>query len=216
MPEAPPLNRQEAPLPDRLVTAPETPPLPLRRQGRKLALTALTISLLALGASGAVAVLLYRLAGSDHGSTPPQRPPSVAAAAATGLPVTYAKEPLNIRIGCAALVYLDLDEPRAGAAQQTSDLRYDSKCGNNPARLSLGPGAASGAGVATANLDADDCRRAIRNGPLEPGAQVPVKKGSAICVLTAAQPAKLVLVEITDVGPTGTAGLRATSWLARD
>ncbi|WP_436527855.1 hypothetical protein [Actinoplanes sp. HUAS TT8] len=129
--------------------------------------------------------------------------------------MTYAKEALDIRIGCSALVYLDLDEPRAGAAQQVSDLRYDSKCGSTPARLSLGPGAAAGSSVATADLDADDCQRAIRNGPLGPGAEVPVRKGSAMCVLTAAQPAKLVLVEITDVGATGTAGLRATSWLAR-
>ncbi|WP_344819483.1 hypothetical protein [Actinoplanes cyaneus] len=224
----PPLTPPAAAPPDRDAGQPATPPLPParsvdepapatpRKQGRKLALTALAISLLALAGSGAVAVLLYRLNGSDPGSTAPQRPQSVAAQATTGLPVTYAKEPLDIRIGCAALVYLDLDEPRAGAAQQTSDLRYDSKCGNNPAQLSLGPGATSGAGVATADLNADDCRRAIRNGPLGPGAQVPVKKGSAICVLTAAQPAKLVLVEITDVGATGTAGLRATSWLARD
>lgn len=189
-----------------------------RPPGRKLALTALTISLVALAASGAIAVLFYRLGGgapTAH-SAVPQRSEPVAMATATGLPVTYAKEALDIRIGCAAVVFLDLDEPRAGAAQQLSDLRYDSKCGNNPPRLSLGPGATSGASVATSNLDADDCQRAIRNGPLGPGAEVPVKRGSALCVLTAAQPAKLVLVEITDVGPTGTAGLRATSWLARD
>ncbi|MFI1992752.1 hypothetical protein [Actinoplanes sp. NPDC020271] len=197
-------------------SGPPAPPHPPVRPGRKLALTALTVSLLALASSGAVAVLLYRLSGTGRDGAAPQRPQSVAAEATTGLPVTYAKEALNIRIGCAALVYLDLDEPRAGAPQQLSDLRYDSKCGNNPAQLSLGPGAVSGAGVPTADLDADDCQRAIRNGPLGPGAEVPVKKGTAICVLTAAQPAKLVLVEITDVGATGTAGLRATSWLARD
>ncbi|WP_221323279.1 hypothetical protein [Actinoplanes sp. L3-i22] len=220
--------------------------------GRKLALTALTISLLALGGTGAVAFLVYRPGadmghrlsadpagrqGAEAGAQPgadgagqpvggsgdargagsqePQRPRSAGAKATTGLPVTYAKEALDIRVGCAAIAYLDLDEPRAGSAQQVADLRYDSKCGNVPARLSLGPGAAAGSSVPTANLDADDCQRSIRNGPLGPGAEVPVKKGSALCVLTASDPAKLVLVEITEVGPTGTAGLRATSWLAR-
>jgi hypothetical protein len=180
--------------------------------GRKLAVTALTISLLALGGTGAVAYLVYRL-----GAEPPEpaRPRPVAAEATTGLPVTYAKEALDIRVGCAAIAYLDLDEPRAGSSQQVADLRYDSKCGSVPARLSLGPGATAGSSVPTANLDADDCQRSIRNGPLGPGAEVPVRKGSALCVLTASDPAKLVLVEITDVGPTGTAGLRATSWLAR-
>ena len=39
-----------------------------------------------------------------------------------------------------------------------------------------------------------------------------VVHGTAICVLTAAAPAELVLVEIIDVGGSGTAGLRATSW----
>ncbi|GIF03480.1 hypothetical protein [Actinoplanes siamensis] len=172
--------------------------------GRKLALTALVISLLALGASGVAGFLLYRLR-----STPPSRP----AEADAGRPVTYAKEALDIRIGCSALVYLDLDEPRAGVSGQVADLRYDSKCGAVPARLSLAAGATAGSSAPNANLDAEGCLRAIRTGPLGPGAEVAVKKGAALCVLTAAEPAKLVLVEITDVGVTGTAGLRATSWL---
>jgi hypothetical protein len=183
---------------------PATPKPP----GRKLALAALAISLLALAASGAAGYLLYR-----RDPAPPPRLEPVAARAATGLPVTYAKEALDVRIGCAALVYLDLDEPRARAAQQVADLRYDSKCGTIPARLSLGAGAAAGSSLPNANLDANGCQRAIRTRPLGPGAQVAIRKGAALCVLTAGTPRKLVLVEITDVGAAGTAGLRATSWL---
>ena len=41
---------------------------------------------------------------------------------------------------------------------------------------------------------------------------VEVRKGVVLCVLTAGRPAEMVLVEITDVGTTGTAGMRATSW----
>jgi hypothetical protein len=37
-------------------------------------------------------------------------------------------------------------------------------------------------------------------------------KGAVLCVQTAGAPARMVLVEITEVGRTGTAGMRATSW----
>jgi hypothetical protein len=50
-------------------------------------------------------------------------------------------------------------------------------------------------------------------------AVVPVEKGTVMCVLTSAVEAedrgdrpRMVLVEVTDVGEDGTAGLRATSW----
>jgi hypothetical protein len=39
-----------------------------------------------------------------------------------------------------------------------------------------------------------------------------VRKGTVLCVLTAGTPAVLTLLEVTDVGRTGTAGMRATSW----
>jgi hypothetical protein len=172
---------------------------------------ALTISLLTLAASGAAGYLLYRRDPTRPPPPPPLEP--VAARTTTGLPVTYAKEALDIRIGCAALVYLDLDEPRARVAQPVADLRYDSRCGAIPARLSLGAGAVAGSSTPNANLDAKGCQRAIRTRPLGPGAQVAIRKGAALCVLTAGTPHKLVLVEITRVGAAGTAGLRATSWL---
>jgi hypothetical protein len=184
---------------------------PAGNTGRKLAFSALVISLLALVGSGAVGLLVYRLIGAS--TALPQAQP-VVVGSATGLPVTYAKEALNVRIGCAALVYLDLDEPRAGVGEQVADLRYDSRCGNAPARLTLAVGAVAGSSVPDGNVNASGCLRAIRTGPLGPGVEVEVKKGAALCVLTAAEPAKLVLVEITDVGATGVAGLRATSWLA--
>ena len=45
-----------------------------------------------------------------------------------------------------------------------------------------------------------------------PSQTVEVKKGAVLCVLTAATPASMALVEVTDVGQTGTAAMRATSW----
>jgi hypothetical protein len=109
-------------------------------------------------------------------------------------------------------MFLDLDEPRANAGENGSDLRYDSRCGDQPPSLTLGPGATAGAQVASGDIDAAGCGEAIRTSPLGPGASVQVRKGAALCVLTAADPPDMVLVEVTDVGQTGIAGMRATSW----
>lgn len=127
-------------------------------------------------------------------------------------PVSYAKEPLRLDLACATWIHLDLDEPRADVAETVADLRYESRCGTEPPKLTLGAGAAAGSRQVSADTDAAGCDRAIRTSPLGRGLQVEVKKGAALCVLTAADPAELVLVEIIDVGGSGTAGLRATSW----
>ncbi|MFI5892830.1 hypothetical protein ACIA5D_22235 [Actinoplanes sp. NPDC051513] len=129
-----------------------------------------------------------------------------------GFSVTYAREPLRVQVGCSAVLFVDLDEPRANADEQVSDLRYDSRCGQDVPRLTLGPGAAAGAQVKDSDTDADGCQRAIRTTPIGPGGGVQVRKGAVLCVLTAAIPPSMSLVEITDVGTTGTAGMRATSW----
>lgn len=137
----------------------------------------------------------------------------------TGYTVSYAAQPLLVQVGCAAVMYLDLDEPRADAGQQQSDLRYDSRCGTDRPTLTLAPGAEA-AGLATGpDTDAAGCADAIRTSPLGVAATVPVAKGTVLCVLTSAVEAedrgdrpRMVLVEVTDVGENGTAGLRATSW----
>ncbi|WP_433365663.1 hypothetical protein ACQPZX_36265 [Actinoplanes sp. CA-142083] len=142
--------------------------------------------------------------------------PAVAGATAppttTGFSVTYAQEPLRVQVGCSAVLFVDLDEPRANADEKLSDLRYDSRCGQDVPRLTLGPGAAAGAQVKDSDTDAVGCQQAIRTTPIGPGGGVQVRKGAVLCVLTAAIPASISLVEITDVGTTGTAGMRATSW----
>ncbi|MEV4349593.1 hypothetical protein AB0J83_34460 [Actinoplanes sp. NPDC049596] len=140
------------------------------------------------------------------------RPASAPAPTGEGFDVTYAQEPLKVQVGCSAVIFLDLDEPRADADEKTSDLRYDSRCGTGVPNLTLGPGARAGAQVPGSDTDAAGCDRAIRTAPLGPGAAVPVRKGTVLCVLTAGAPAKMALVEITEVGTTGTAGMRATSW----
>ncbi|MEU4426844.1 hypothetical protein AB0F81_40005 [Actinoplanes sp. NPDC024001] len=194
---------------------------PSKRRGRSAVVLAVLLSLLALLASAGAGMLSWRAfetarsahdrssqtapgTQDDHAASRPAQPEEY--------PVSYAKEPLHVQVGCAAVLFLDLDEPRADADEKVADLRYDSRCGDEPPRLSLGAGAAAGSQGSSSDLDAPGCQRAIRTSPLGPGADVEVKKGTALCVLTAATPAELVLVEIIDVGGTGTAGLRATSW----
>lgn len=188
---------------------------------------AVLISLVALLASGAAGYFSWRTYAVVRAFEPvhrspvvitPEKPVPVAESVTVPVrvperyPVAYAKEPIRLQPECSAVMHVDLDEPRAAAAEARADLRYESGCGDQPPRLSLGPGAAGGSREASADTDAAGCDRAIRTSPLGRGLPVEVRKGAAVCVLTAATPAELVLVEIIDVGGSGTAGLRATSW----
>jgi hypothetical protein len=190
---------------------------PSRRLRDRLASLGFLIAVFALITS-AVAVLaawralgVARMVAMSAMAAPVAAAPAVVPATA-GFAVTYAQEPLRVQVGCSAVLFLDLDEPRSNADEKVSDLRYDSRCGQDVPRLTLGPGAAAGAEVKGSDLDADGCQRAIRTSPIGPGGGVEVRKGAVLCVLTAATPASMSLVEVTDVGTTGTAGLRATSW----
>ena len=175
--------------------------------GVLVAVLALTISSIAVLAAWRAMNLAQLVAPA--GAAGLSRP---AGQAGAGFDVTYAREPLRVQVGCSAVLFLDLDEPRANAADKVSDLRYDSRCGQEIPRLTLGPGAAGGAQVRDSDTDAAGCERAIRTSPLGPGASVAVRRGTVLCVLTGAAPASMALVEVTDVGQAGTAGMRATSW----
>ncbi|GAA4927204.1 hypothetical protein [Actinoplanes utahensis] len=187
---------------------------PPRRAG---VTAAVLISVLALLTAAAAGLFSWRTFQTVRAVAPAPSVPAPAPERARPLepvtyPVSYAKESLRLDPACAAVVHLDLDEPRADAAENVADLRYESRCGSMPPRWSLGAGAAGGSRQAGADSDAQACERAIRTSPLGRGLEVEVTKGTALCVLTAAEPAELVLVEIVDVGGSGAAGLRATSW----
>ncbi|MDI6103624.1 hypothetical protein QLQ12_33930 [Actinoplanes sp. NEAU-A12] len=200
-----------------VVKEPKAKPSRPRRAGVVLAVL---FSLLALLLSAAAGLFSWRTFEAV-GAVVPQLPVPVASPPQSPAPrppqpeqyrVAYAKEPLRLQLTCSAVVHLDLDEPRADVAEHVADLRYESACGSRAPQLSLGAGAAGGSRQASADTDAAGCDRAVRTSPLGRGLQVEVREGTAICVLTAAAPAELVLVEIIDVGGSGTAGLRATSW----
>ncbi|MCY1142274.1 hypothetical protein OWR29_30125 [Actinoplanes sp. Pm04-4] len=181
------------------------------RPGRAVFLAVL-LALFALNVAGVAIFVAWRAANLARVAL--ERPGPVAAGPAHSetFDVSYAQEPLRVQVGCSAVMFLDLDEPRSNAAEKVGDLRYDSRCGDSPPSFMLGAGAAGGSQVRSTDLDAAGCARAIRTSPIGPGASVPVRKGSVLCVLTAATPARMVLVEVMDVGRAGTAGMRATSW----
>ncbi|MBL7261248.1 hypothetical protein [Paractinoplanes lichenicola] len=187
----------------------EGPPVKRRNWGLFLA-TAL--ALFALNVAGVAIFVAWRASYLARAALQQQPVAATAAAPAGDFDVSYAQEPLRVQVGCSAVLFLDLDEPRSNAGEKVSDLRYDSRCGDQLPSLTLGSGAAGGSQVRSNDTDAAGCARAIRTSPIGPGASVPVRKGAVLCVLTAASPARMVLVEITDVGRTGTAGMRATSW----
>ncbi|XVU23237.1 hypothetical protein ACQPZJ_39180 [Actinoplanes sp. CA-054009] len=168
------------------------------------------LALFALNVAAVAVFVAWR--SSQAARAVAEHPPAAPAPTGGGYDVTYAQEPLKVQVGCSAVLFLDLDEPRSNAEEKASDLRYDSRCGTGVPNLTLGPGATAGAQVQGSDTDAGGCERAIRTAPLGPGATVAVRKGTVICVLTAGAPAKMALVEITEVGTTGTAGMRATSW----
>jgi hypothetical protein len=186
-----------------------------RRKRERIVWLGVLLGVLALTISAVAAIASWRaITLVEH--VPPVAavgaPPAAAAPVVTDFSVTYAQEPLRVQVGCAAVLYIDLDEPRTNADERISDLRYDSRCGQDMPRLTLGPGAEAGAQIKDADTDAAGCERAIRTSPLGPGATAEVRKGTVLCILTAGSPASVALVEVTDVGRTGTAGMRATSW----
>jgi hypothetical protein len=218
-PESFPINangpRAEAPVPDGPTERiSERRTKPRRPRGLLpvvlLALLALNVALVAVFVAWRAGTLARTAQVPPAAVTPAV--PAAPASSAENYAVSYAQEPLRVQVGCSAVLFVDLDEPRANAGEQVSDLRYDSRCGDQPPHLTLGPGAAAGSQVQNSDTDAAGCAKAIRTSPIGPGANVEVRKGAVLCVLTAAKPAEMVLVEITDVGRSGTAGMRATSW----
>ena len=187
------------------------------RRGQAGLVLVLVLTLLSVALAGVAGLVAWRALGIARYAATERlpaitAPPTVAPVRETGYSVAYAQEPLRVQVGCSAVLYLDLDEPRTNTEETVSDLRYDSRCGSEPPRLTLGPGAAGGAQIKDSDTDAAGCDEAIRTSPLGPGASVEVTKGVVLCVLTADRPAQMALIEITDVGRTGIAGMRATSW----
>lgn len=183
---------------------------------RRGVVAAVLLAMVALLVSAASALLAWRALERAEQAYARPLSPAVPSPATGG---AYGEEALRIQAGCTGVTFLDLDEPRVNAAGQISDLRYDSRCGGEPPRITLAPGAVAGSDVGDADVDGPGCAKAIRTSPLGGGMIVPVHKGLVLCVLTGtgtppATGVRLVRVQVDEVTGDGEAGLRATAWPA--
>ncbi|MFI7599706.1 hypothetical protein [Actinoplanes sp. NPDC049681] len=183
---------------------------------RRGVVVAVSLAMLALLVAAASALLAWRAIQRSEQAYAR----SLTAAAPAPTPAAgYGEETLRIQAGCTGVTFLDLDEPRVNAAGQISDLRYDSRCGDEQPRITLAPGAVAGSDVGDADVDGPGCAKAIRTSPLGGGVIVPVHPGLVLCVLTGtgtppATGVRLVRVEVTETAGDGRATVRATSWPA--
>jgi hypothetical protein len=132
----------------------------------------------------------------------------------------YQNSPLTVRPpldGCGSPRFVDVDEPRAGAAEAFSEFSYGVACGNAAkAQIDI-LGDDVPISLANPNDDARDCAESIRNDPInEP--LVPSAPMS-LCLLTSPDAArnegitrKVVLVVIDDIKQDGTMSLSLTAW----
>jgi hypothetical protein len=192
------------------------------------------ISVIALALAGGATVSAWqaidtanRAAAMKHtpvaapAALPSAGSPAVVSASAAipspaGYVMKYAQEPLLLTPRCGTSTLVDLDTHRADAPEPRGDLRYHNICSADGPLLGLGAGARAAAVVADADTDAPGCADAVRNGPLEEGDDVPVQKGTVLCVLTGTAGAApvLALVEVTGLDATGRVSMRATAWSA--
>jgi hypothetical protein len=190
-----------------------------RRRGRAVTV-AVVLAVLALAASAAASWVAWQALGRANAAMPMPTPapapaPAVASpsvsASADDTPMVYAQEPVRLTADCGASVRLDVDgaKPRAGGPAGDGDLRFDNRCGHDGALLAAGDGAQAVSHVSDAYTDRPGCADAVRTDRLDRGDSVPVTKGAVLCVQTAST---LALVEVTGVGPAGTADLRVTGW----
>ena len=86
------------------------------KASRKRGRGAVLLALLALGASAVAAAMAWQALTVARSATPARSalagPTTSAAAAGTGYAVAYAQEPLRVQVGCSAVLFVDLDEPR--------------------------------------------------------------------------------------------------------
>lgn len=119
---------------------------------------------------------------------------------------------------CFAEMYVDLDEPRANVGLGSSDLTFSPDCQAGAPYVQLGAGV-DGSEAARAGMRPQECADAIRAAPIAENAEVPLRKGTWLCVSTSYAKARerrddwrMVLVEVVSISNERSVVLRATAW----
>ncbi|MEU4402330.1 hypothetical protein [Micromonospora orduensis] len=147
---------------------------------------------------------------------PPGTPPDVRPEAV--YEVEYESQTLTLKpADCFTRMSVDLDEPRANVAVNGSEFFLDPNCQGGAPVIKLRDGA-QGSETTTA-MKPGECFNAIRSAPIAENADVPLRKGSWLCLSTnyaAAQERRdrwrMVLMEVISINNDRTVVIRATAW----
>lgn len=174
----------------------------------------------AAGRTSEPAASATRTSGSADNTTEPSSKDTDRVVPEANFTLAYQSSPLTVRPpldGCGSPRFVDVDEPRAGAAEAFSELSYGVSCGNAAkAQIDILDDDVP-ISLASPTDDARDCAESIRNGPVnEP--LVPSAPMS-LCLLTSPDTArnegitrKVVLIVIDDIKQDGTMSLSLTAW----
>jgi len=122
---------------------------------------------------------------------------------------------------CNDVMYADVDEPRANVEYAGADVELHTGCGTtSPSVFRLGDGV-TGSAAGTPNMTPRDCNERIRTAPVAADANIPVRKGVAVCLLTSYPAARargdhwrLVLLLVTGVADDGAVTVEMNAWNA--
>jgi len=137
--------------------------------------------------------------------------------------LVYEKQQLKIQARCNYPTYADLDKPEVRVSEAVADLGVFRTCSTGGvAVFQIDTPAASVSDGSLATLSATDCVDRIRTGPIADGAEVPIKQGNLLCLVTSASRAvtegisrKVVALEVVgvvDEQGTSTATVNVTTW----
>jgi hypothetical protein len=157
---------------------------------------------------------------TDLPASEPTSPNDTAIVVPTGdFTPAYPRQSLRIEPACSPARYVDLDEPRIGATEQTSEFRYYG-CGGSSSTMEFEDAATVQLAKAPGpGATAHDCAEAIRTAPINP--PVVPSDGLSLCILTSAAeandegiPQKMVLLTVVSVAKDDTANVLVTAWNA--
>ncbi|MEU8330813.1 hypothetical protein [Micromonospora sp. NPDC048839] len=147
----------------------------------------------------------------------PATPPKIDAQAV--YEPEYENQSLTLKTAdCFKKMQVDLDDPRANVGSDASEMSLDPGCQGGAPWIRL-DGGVEGSEAAAAGMKPGECYDAIRTSPIAEGAEVPLRKGSWLCVRTNFQTAsaqrddwRIVLVEVVSLGNDRAVVIRATAW----
>ncbi|MEW1589194.1 hypothetical protein AB0283_27545 [Micromonospora vinacea] len=130
----------------------------------------------------------------------------------------YENQSLTLKpTDCFKEMEVDLDEPRANVGSNSTEMALNAGCPGAPF-IKLANGV-EGSEAATAGMKPAECNNSIRSAPIASDAEVPLRKGSWLCIRTNYAAARelrdrwrMVLLEVVAINNDRTTVIRVTAW----